>query len=112
MTVLAYKQIQNETSTDIDLSRRVIQSVLSYIKDCSNFTLSETQRIESLLNAHTLCSGALLSLSRNPETEENSFLFNVFDFAQEEFIKDIRRQGNGNLHQIETMFQELNKHIS
>ena len=111
MSVAAYQQIANETTTDKEMSRRVIKSILSYINDLTLPSFVENRKTESLLNAHTLTSGALLSLSHSTESSSTTFLFNLFDYVQEELIKEIRRQGNGNLFEVDIMLTELLKMI-
>jgi len=93
--ISAYKKVAVETSKPEDLSKQVITSILSYIREGQN-SLEIPHYKECMLNAQMLCVGAMYSLSCSERTREVVLLSNVFDSVQYELLEELKT-GHGNL---------------
>jgi hypothetical protein len=102
----AYKKVSVETSTPEDLSMKVINSILSYIKEAQLLPLETPKYKECLLNAQMLCVGAIFSLSGNERTKANVVLTNVFDSVQSELLL-VLKDGTGDLNQCKRLLSLL-----
>ena len=89
MSIQAYKAIQTGTESGLQLSERIMKTIVSYLNEYRNGSLEEKQRKEALLKAHTICQGALFSIAHNPENTGIITLRNVIELTSDTIMKEL-----------------------
>jgi hypothetical protein len=75
MSIQAYKNVQNQTDTGVQLSIRAVRSILLYCQDWTNKALSKEQRLQSVDAGQVLCDTMVVNMiDALPEREQELLL--------------------------------------
>lgn len=78
MSIQAYKQVQNQTDSGVQLSIRAVRSILLYCQDWTNKTLSKEQRLQSVDAGQVLCDTMVIHMIDSLPHNEQKLLLTIF----------------------------------
>ena len=106
MDVSLYKKTQSDTDGSKKLTERALRSLLLYLYDLRDRSLSEHQRLESLEAAKTLCDVFINFMNENIPPEEAEIYLKFFAHLLNELVKN-----SGRLNRSNSVFVEHERFI-